>query len=72
MRGRGLNGSALRVWCTSDLLAASRRRHAVTEIPGLTMLDIKSSADYLSRSGTFPNFSMLFAGEYFFVFTVIL
>lgn len=30
------------------------------------MLDIKSSADYLSRSGTFTNFSMLFAGEYLF------
>lgn len=28
------------------------------------MLDIKSSADYLSRSGTFTNFSMLFAGDY--------
>lgn len=31
------------------------------------MLDIKSSADYLSRSGTFTNFSMLFAGEYLFL-----
>jgi len=29
------------------------------------MLDIKSSADYLSRStGSFSNFSMLFAGEW--------
>lgn len=29
-----------------------------------TMLDIKTSADYLSRTGTFTNFSMLFAGKY--------
>lgn len=28
------------------------------------MLDIKTSADYLSRAGTFSNFSMLFAGNY--------
>jgi hypothetical protein len=29
----------------------------------INMLDIKTSADYLSRSaGTFTNFSMLFAG----------
>jgi hypothetical protein len=28
-----------------------------------TMLDIKTSADYLSRTGTFTNFSMLFAGK---------
>lgn len=27
------------------------------------MLDIKTSADYLSRTGTFTNFSMLFAGK---------
>lgn len=34
------------------------------------MLDIKSSADYLSRSaGSFSNFSMLFAGKLFFFFS---
>lgn len=33
--------------------------------PGAMMLDIKTSADYLSRStGSFSNFSMLFAGEF--------
>lgn len=38
------------------------------------MLDIKTSADYLSRSGTFSNFSMLFAGKHrknTFVFIII-
>lgn len=35
------------------------------------MLDIKGSADYLSRSGTFTNFSMLFAGEYAILFVIV-
>lgn len=30
----------------------------------LAMLDIKPTADYLTRSSTFSNFSMLFAGNY--------
>lgn len=47
--------------------AAARRarvRHEAAVAVTRAMLDIKSSADYLSRSGPFTNFSMLFAGEY--------
>lgn len=42
-----------------------RNKQPNTQPTAATMLDIKSSADYLSRStGSFSNFSMLFAGEW--------
>lgn len=45
--------------CSSLTSAAASAAHASI------MLDIKTSADYLSRTaGTFTNFSMLFAGNY--------
>lgn len=54
-------GEALRtrryVWDSSALPLSVNRRFRSA------MLDIKPSADYLSRSGTFSNFSMLFAGS---------
>lgn len=62
--GLGLRLPAVRGCWVGRRHARRANRNVVPS--AVTMLDIKSSADYLSRSGTFTNFSMLFAGEYIF------